>query len=89
MVSSGEFSEFEKRFEFVGERLSDECGCPEEDWIIGMLFVTIHLEPDNSGHIFIDCGDWDDEKLVNTNGMEELRIAAENWVKSFPIDNEL
>lgn len=50
--------------EIMIQRESDECGCPEEELIIGMFCVIIHLEPDGGGHIFIDCGDWEDEKLV-------------------------
>ncbi|OUV22139.1 MAG: hypothetical protein CBC55_04935 [Gammaproteobacteria bacterium TMED95] len=69
--------------------LSDECGCPEEEWIIGQLHTIIHMEPDTGGHIFIDCGDWDDEKLVECNTMEELRMKAVEWCDSFPINNEL
>jgi hypothetical protein len=87
MILSGEIEKFKIRNEFIESRKSDECGCPEEDWIIGMLFVTIHIEPDGSGHIFIDCGDWEKEKLVPTNGIEELRLEAETWASSFPIEN--
>jgi hypothetical protein len=47
------------------------------------------MEPDTGGHIFIDCGDWDDEKLVECNTMEELRLKAVEWCDSFPINNEL
>jgi hypothetical protein len=85
----GTFEEMQLRYEFIDARKSDECGCPEEDWIINLLFVTMHLEPDNSGHIFIDCGDWDDEKLVECNSIEELRVKAAEWANSIPIDNEL
>jgi hypothetical protein len=76
--------------ELVATRASDECGCPEEDWIIGMLYVTIHLEPDDSGHIFLDGGDWgEDEKLVQCTGIEDLRKKAQAWVESIGIDNNL
>lgn len=76
--------------ELIDTRASDECGCPEEDWVIGMLFVTIHLEPDGSGHIFLDGGDWGtDEKIVPCDGIEELRTLAHEWVDAIGIDNNL
>lgn len=43
--------------EIVTSRLSDECGCLEEDIIIGMVFVTIHLEGDGYGEAFLDYGE--------------------------------
>lgn len=59
--------------------LSDEgCGCPEEEWIIMNTHVTIHLEPDGTGHAFYDTGDWDSEELFNVSTMPELREAATN-----------
>ncbi|MAA93742.1 MAG: hypothetical protein CML22_07245 [Rheinheimera sp.] len=85
----GTVDEMQASFQLVETRTSDECGCPEEDWIIGLLYVTIHLEPGTGGHIFIDCGDWEDEKLIECITMEELRIKAVEWVSSFPVDNEL
>ncbi len=68
---------------------SEDCGCPEEDWEINGLFTTIHLEPDGTGHIFIDSGEWEDEKLVDAKTMPELRQAAINWVGSIPVDENL
>ncbi len=86
---NGSFEQMSNCYEFIESRKNDECCCPEEDWIIGMLYTTIHIEPDGSGHIFIDSGNWEDEKLVPTKSIEELRVAAVNWVESFPINNEL
>jgi len=85
----GSLKSMKTNHQFVEARASDECGCPEEDWVIGMLFVTIHLEPESGGHIFLDCGDFQDEKLVDCTGIEELRILAVDWVSSFKINNEL
>jgi len=47
--------------EFVETRPSDECGCPEEEWLIGGVTLTIHAEPDDSLHAHLDAGDWDAE----------------------------
>lgn len=85
----GSFEQMSNCYEFVESRQSDECGCPEEDWIIGVLYTTIHPEPDGSGHILIDCGDWEDERLVPTKSIEELRVAAVSWVESISRGLEL
>lgn len=84
---SGSIEAMKCRNEFVSSNQSDECGCPEEDWVIGNLYVTIHLEPESGGHIFIDCGDWQDEKLVDCNSIEDLRLKAEEWTNSFPVQD--
>lgn len=65
--------------EVVEQRKSEECGCPEEDLLIGLCFFTIHLEEEGGGHIFLDMGDWDDEKLVDCKDMEDLRSKAHLW----------
>lgn len=56
---------------------SDEgCGCAEEEWMILNTHVTIHLEPDGSGHAFFYGEEWDSEELFNVTTMPELREAA-------------
>jgi hypothetical protein len=89
MLEIGSLSAMKKRFEFLGTKPSDECGCPEEDWVIDMFNVTIHLEPVTGGDIFIDCGDWQDEKTGDCTTIEELRCEAVKWIKSIPHNNEL
>lgn len=86
---NGSFEQKSNCYELIKSSQSDECGCPEEDWIIGMLYATIHIEPDGGGHIFIDSGNWEDGKLVPTKSIEELKVAAAKWVESFRINNEL
>jgi hypothetical protein len=65
-------------------RPSEECGCPEEFWIMDNIEVIIHFEEDGSGHIFLDAGDWDHDFVVEANTMEGLRRAAIDWVESLP-----
>lgn len=89
MAFTGELNDMKSLYELNGVGLSDECGCTEEEWTIGMVSVIIHLEPVTGGHIFLDCGDWNDEKLVECANIEQLRVEAVNWVKSIPISNEL
>lgn len=88
MNHSGSLTEMKKHSDLLHQGTSDECGCPEEEWVIGMLHTTIHLEPDGSGHIFLDGGDWgEDEKLVDCDGIEDLRVKAAEWVDSLPVNN--
>lgn len=70
-------------------RSSTECGCPEEEWEIGMFNVIIHLEPDGRGDIFIDCGDWEDDRRVECSGIDDLRKQAAEWVRSIPYNPNL
>lgn len=70
--------------ERIACRLSDECDCPEEDWIIGMAEVMIHLEPDGTGHGFFDFGDWDYDIFFPVKTIEELRAAAIKFVSELP-----
>ncbi len=69
----------------IAQRPSDECGCPEEEWEFGAFNVILHLEPFLGGDIFIDCGDWEDDKRVECNSIEELREKAAEWAFSFPV----
>lgn len=85
----GSMSEMKRHSDLVESRVSDECGCPEEDWLINGIHATIHMEPVSGGHIFLDCGIWEDEKLVEAKSIEELRAAVKDWCFSIPIDNEL
>lgn len=90
MALPGSLEAMQRHSELLCQRSSDECGCPEEEWNIGMLHVTIHLEPLKGGHIFLDGGDWgEDEKLVDCDGIEDLRAKAVEWVQSIGYDNNL
>lgn len=74
----------QKHSELLTRRQSGECGCPEEEWLIGMFNVIIHIEPDGRGDIFVDCGDWQSERTVECDGIESLRSKAANWIYSIP-----
>ncbi|GLQ31647.1 hypothetical protein [Litoribrevibacter albus] len=69
--------------EVLRRGLSDEgCGCPEEELVILNTHVTIHLEPDGSGHAFYDSGDWQEEELfADVTTIPELRIAAKKHLE--------
>jgi hypothetical protein len=74
----------------VEQRLSDECGCPEEELEIGMCYMIVHLEEDGSGHMFLDMGDWEDEKFVQCDGtINGLRQKAKEWAIELHNKNEM
>jgi hypothetical protein len=75
----------------IGHRVrvgaSEECGCPEEDWIIHNIEVTIHFEPDGSGDILADAGDWDIQLRVPPPvTMDELRMTMFNYITGLPLE---
>lgn len=72
------------RFKFVSSQPSEQCGCPEEDWIMGNIEVTIHLEEDGSGHLLFCGGDWEHDFEVDCSDMNELRQKAADFVCSLP-----
>ena len=76
--------------ELLSKGYSPECGCPEELWWIRNIEVNIHLEPDGTGHIMLEAGDWqDDREGVQCNGMDDLRRQAFEWVESIPHEDDI
>lgn len=75
--------EMKTRNQLLTQRPSEDCGCPEEEWIMNSLFIIIHLEDDGTGHVFMDCGDWDSDQFFEVDNMSDLRIKAEEWANSF------
>lgn len=74
--------------ELVEQRPSEDCGCPEEVWIMSNLEVTLHLEDDGTGHILIDAGDWDHDWETEHNGMADLRQKAADFIMTLPREEE-
>lgn len=72
--------------ELLEERPSEDCGCPEELWVMGSLEVTIHLEDNGEGHVIADAGDWDGDLFVTCSGMADLRKQAADWINTFPLE---
>lgn len=69
----------------LAERPSEDCGCPEQDWDLGGVFTTIHLEEDGGGgHILFDNGDWEAERRVDCSGIDELLQLAIDWRNTLP-----
>ena len=48
------------KLELVERRASDECGCPEEEWIINGATLIVHMDLDGNAAAFLDWGDNDD-----------------------------
>ncbi len=65
-------------------RPSEECGCPEEEWLVENLLLTVHFEPDGRGHIIIDGGDWEVESEVDAADMASLRQHAFGIIERMP-----
>lgn len=64
----------------------DECGCPEEIWIVHGLIYTIHFEPDGTGEISIEGGDWDDSFAQAKTSMDHLRAAMFAHFAGLPVE---
>lgn len=64
--------------EVLERRVSDDCGCPEEDIVCHGLFMTIHHEPDGTGHIIVDWGENGEEDFFTdaVESIEELELEA-------------
>ena len=85
----GNFHEMQIKHDLVSQHPSEDCGCAEEHWIMNGLFVIIHLEEDGTGHAFIDCGDWEKERLFEVTTMPALRAQTDSWVSSIPVSESL
>lgn len=70
----------------VEQRASEECGCPEEEWVIDKLVVVLHFEPDGSGEITIDAGEWEIQERHPAQTMEELRSIAFARIAALPME---
>lgn len=75
-------------YELLEVRTDEDCGCPEELWLMGDLEVTLHLEKNGQGHIHLDNQHWEDDKFVACNDLVDLKIIALNWLATFPQTTE-
>lgn len=71
-------------FELLSQHASEECGCPEETWLMGNVEVTLHMEEDGSGHILLDAGDWEYDWETAHEGMADLRQKAADYICALP-----
>ena len=62
--------------------VSEECGCHEETCIIWPFSATLHLEPDGSGHMFLDDGESEYDEILPARNIEELRRQSINFVNN-------
>ena len=70
--------------EFLASRKSEECGCLEEDWIMGMVDVTLHIEPDGNGEAFLYNGDTELEVTFECSGIGDLREKVADYIQKNP-----
>lgn len=74
--------------EIVKSYLSSDCGCPEQELVVGMAVVTIHLDPDGTGDAFIDMGEWQVELSYQCKTMGELKQKVVSYIESLPFNCE-
>jgi len=70
--------------QFVEARASEECGCPEEHWIVGGIDTVIHMEENGEVHVHMDGGDAGETSLF-MKGMaclDDCRDMALGWAKA-------
>ena len=73
---------FSARIESIEIGVSEECGCHEEACIIWPFDAILHLEPDGSGHMFLDDGESEYDENLPCKNIEELRQQAINFVNN-------
>ena len=76
------------QIEIIERRLSEDCGCPEEEWMVGSLVVTLHQEDDGTGHILLDAGDWEHDWETETGEMTEMLAEAVAYIAKLPAESE-
>jgi len=69
---------------FQATRPSEECGCPEEEWLVGGINLIIHHDPDGRVHAFMDGGDWGeaDAMFPGFASLDEARPTVFDWATS-------
>lgn len=66
--------------QLLERRASEECGCPEELWLVGGVETTIHEEGDGTVHCFMDSGDAQCEVVLHSLGtLDAARPVALGW----------
>lgn len=73
---------FSVSIEHTTHGVSDECGCPEDHCEIYPFDAILHLEPDGTGHMFLDDGDVEYDEILPARSMEELREQACEFVNN-------
>jgi hypothetical protein len=62
---------------------SEECGCPEEKYLIGGVETTIHMEADGKMHVSLDDGDSETEMMFHSvRDLDHGRDLALGWAKA-------
>jgi hypothetical protein len=68
---------------------SEECGCPEEIWLVNGLTILIHMEAeDGTGEAFIFAGDWEAERSFQCANINGLRSAMFGWLAEMPANDK-
>lgn len=65
-------------------RPSQDCGCPEEEWLFSGLPLLIHFEPDGAGEAVLEL-DEDvslERAFTGVAQIEDLRAEAFAWARA-------
>lgn len=65
---------------------SEECGCPEEVWVIDGVTAVIHFEEDRSSDILLFGGDWEDQFRADCPSMAHLRAELFRVMSEIPVE---
>jgi hypothetical protein len=69
--------------EFRSTQPSEDCGCPEENWLIGGIDLTIHGEADGTIHAFSDDGECQPEvTLYGFGSLDAARPTVFDWASA-------
>jgi hypothetical protein len=70
----------------IESRLTDACGCIEEEWDTPAGYMSLHLTPDGHGELFFDNGDsgeWEVE--ITGKDQADFRVQLVNYIDSLPV----
>lgn len=67
--------------------VSDECQCPEREYVYKGIHCLTHLERDGSSDTFMDAGDWTDElnfSSVFVGSIKDARLNTMQHIDQLP-----
>jgi hypothetical protein len=70
----------------IADRASEECGCPEREFIYRGVDVLIHFEGNGSSEAHFDTGDWTmmHVDLPPATSIDKLQAHAMAWIDQQP-----
>lgn len=76
------------RVTFDGDHASEDCGCPEEHWIISGILVILHSEGDGSGHALLLGDEWEQDFIAPAPAdFPHMLLTAYNLIDAMPTED--